>query len=180
VEPIWLSSQAPAPGTTVQVSGWTLSPSTARGEDRRGEQEGEQGLARGVPPTRCRRASWRMVSRRARDIQPGAEVVARCRFATLAARRSMPPRCRSPADSPALQGSRGVSDHPKWPLGLPTLRPQTWSLTPRLRGVGGWCRRRSVRMRENFDAKSSDLRDFSTGSLHWLSGSDVKRLTPRG
>jgi hypothetical protein len=27
---------------------------------------------------------------------------------------------------------RGVSDHAKWPLGLPSLRPGMWSLTPQL------------------------------------------------
>ncbi len=30
------------------------------------------------------------------------------------------------------QQSRGVSDHAKWPLALPSRRPRTWSLTPRL------------------------------------------------
>ena len=34
---------------------------------------------------------------------------------------------------------RGVSDHPEWPLGLPSLRPATWSLTPPLKSVGAQC-----------------------------------------
>lgn len=47
-------------------------------------------------------------------------------------RRSVPPAWWRHCRSGRQQQSRGVSDHGKWPHGLPSLRPGTWSLTPRL------------------------------------------------
>jgi hypothetical protein len=57
----------------------------------------------------------------------------------VAARRpraaSMPPAWWSHRRSGRQEQHRGVSDHPEWPVGLPSLRPAMWSLTPPLEGL---------------------------------------------
>jgi hypothetical protein len=55
--------------------------------------------------------------------------------ASVVGRRAVPPAWRRRSLCGRQQQSRGVSDHPKWPLGLPSLRPGTWSLTPRLNSL---------------------------------------------
>jgi len=64
---------------------------------------------------------------------------------------------------------RGVSDHPKWPLGLPSLRPAMWSLTP-LKG----CRRPRASTVSPLEAAVNSTRnlrenlmDFSKLFSHW-------------
>ena len=64
---------------------------------------------------------------------------------------------------------RGVSDHPKWPVGLPSLRPAMWSLTPRSKGVGDpRQQRQSGGSRKEFERGTCEenLRDFSDFSFH--------------
>ena len=94
--------------------------------------------------------------------------------------------CRPPASprsSPRQRVDRGVSDHPKWPLGLPSLRPRTWSLTPPLKG----CWRpvsAPVSPLEAAENSTRDLRenlmDFSAALFTVVPAFGLERLTPRG
>ena len=108
----------------------------------RGKRGGERCLARGVPP-------WTVVLREVLHVterEARAESARRtCMFPhrlqpVVVGRRSVPPTWWRRCMRGRQQEYRGVSDHAKCPLGLPSLRPRTWSLTPRLKGVGGGVR----------------------------------------
>lgn len=104
-------------------------------------------------------------------------------------RRSVPPAWRSHCRSGRQQQYRGVSDHPKWPLGLPSLRPARWSLTPPLRGCWrqvlaltvGWKPRRNPRETCERTQWISRLL-FHTGPGSWIAMADAARgaATNRG
>jgi hypothetical protein len=115
--------------TTIAATTWSLS---------RGEREGEQCRARGVPPwTAVLREIVHVTESDARAESPRRN----CRFShrlqpVVVGRRSVPPNWWRHCLRGRQQQYPGVSDHAKWPLGLLSLRPRTWSLTPRLKGVG--------------------------------------------
>ena len=138
----------------------------------RGERGGEQGLARGVPPWIAR------VRRRILHVNEGDSGTAiansNCRLSrrlrpAVLGRRSMPPAWWRHCRSGRQQQYRGVSDHPKWPLGLPSLRPAMWSLTPLLKGCWRPCQhRQSAGSRGEFDAQPARELDGFLDALFTL------------
>ena len=100
----------------------------------RGEQGGGTGPSREVFPLNGRPLKESSASNRAfavgergRKQQAVAQVTGR-----VIGRRTVPRAWWRHCSNGRDQQSRGVSDHAKWPLALPSLRPRTWSLTPRL------------------------------------------------
>ena len=82
----------------------------------------------------------------------------------------------------ASDRSSGVSDHAKWPLGLPSLRPAIWSLTPQPKGVGAASQhRQSAVSRGEFDPQPQrELDGFLDALFTLVLAFGSKRLTPRG
>ena len=110
---------------------------------------GEQASARGVPPGR--QSVERLLDVAAGDSRAASlednRLSSRRLQVIVVGRRTVPPAWWRHCSNGRQQQSRGVSDHAKWPLGLPSLRPRMWSLTPRLKAVGTGCQgRMSFRM----------------------------------
>ena len=95
--------------------------------------------------------------------------------AVVVGRRSVPPAWWRHCRSGRQQQSRGVSDHPKWPLGLPSLRPATWSLTPPLKECWRPVPARVSPLEAAVNSTRNlreNLMDFSTLFSHWSRLSD--------
>ena len=101
--------------------------------NREGNTGGNRALARGVPPSR--------EAARSDPTIPGgpaattAQPLSPCPVTACGGRELGGGFCRPWAAHGRVPRSlrhRGVSDHAKWPLALPSLPPRTWSLTPRL------------------------------------------------
>jgi len=117
-----------SPGTTTTMV-------AARRSMSRGTPWGNRALARGVPPgQQSVEGSSHLASGDSRA--SGAEdnrLSPRRLQAVVVGRRSMPPAWWRHCRSGRQPQSCGVSDHPKWPLGLPSPRPRTWSLNATLK-----------------------------------------------
>ncbi len=150
-----------------------------------GEHRGEHPLRARCSPLIGPRRGYVLVNERdSRAASPQGNCRSSCRLqAVVVGRRSVPPAWWRHCRSGRQQQSRGVSDHPKWPLGLPSLRPAMWSLTPPLKGC--WrpvpARVSPAGSRGEFDAQSArELDGFLDALFTLVPAFGLERLTPRG
>jgi hypothetical protein len=114
---------------------------------------------------------------RSRQLQIIVEVAARRPWAAFCAARLV-----RHYRSGRQQQSRGVSDHPKWAIRLPSLRPAMWSLTPPLKGCWRPVPAPSVRWKPAviWTDNLRGTRWISRCSFTLVPAFGFERLTPRG